>query len=204
MSSYPEHTVVPMPALSPTMETGAVVRPIYQDKDNPCVVLHSIGSIVAWNIKEGEKFEAGDSICEVETDKATVAYEATDSGYLAKIIVQSGEVKVGQPIMVTVEEDDEIAAFSSYSAPAGGAAPAPAAAPEAKVETPAAPSAPAASAPVAASSTGRVVASPYAKKLASEAGISINAVGEGSGPNGRIIADDVNEAITRGDTAGKA
>lgn len=53
-----------------------------------------VGSIAKWNIKEGQKFEAGTAICEVETDKATVTYDAQEDGYLAKILVGQGEVKV--------------------------------------------------------------------------------------------------------------
>ena len=83
MSSYPEHLVVPMPALSPTMETGRPHHPVlYTAADcfngnNSLSLLCGVqlGSIVGWNIKEGQRFEAGDAICEVETDKATVAYE---------------------------------------------------------------------------------------------------------------------------------
>lgn len=71
--SYPSHTVVPMPALSPTMEAGSIAK---------------------WCIKEGDKFEPGVAICEVETDKATVTFDATDEGYLAKILVGAGEIKV--------------------------------------------------------------------------------------------------------------
>jgi hypothetical protein len=72
-SSLPDHILVPMPALSPTMETG---------------------SIANWLLKEGDAFEAGQAICEVETDKATVTYDATDDGYIAKILVGSGEIEV--------------------------------------------------------------------------------------------------------------
>ena len=52
------------------------------------------GSIANWMLKEGDKFEAGTAICEVETDKATVTYDATEEGYLAKILVGTGELKV--------------------------------------------------------------------------------------------------------------
>lgn len=52
------------------------------------------GSIAKWSLKEGDKFDAGTAICEVETDKATVTYEATEEGYIAKILVGTGEVKV--------------------------------------------------------------------------------------------------------------
>ena len=156
------------------------------------------GSIVKWCIKEGDKFEAGTAICEVETDKATVTNEATEDGYLAKILVGSGEVKVGQPLMVTVEDASSISSFASFtpsqsSKPVAAPAPTPVSTPVAATPTPiaAAPSAPSStsSAPVT-SSSDRVIASPYAKKLARESSIPINLV-TGTGPKGRIIADDV-------------
>ena len=91
--SYPAHVVVPMPALSPTMEAGSIAK---------------------WLKKEGEKFEPGQAICEVETDKATVTFDATEEGYVAKILVGTGEIKVGQPIFIQVEELDNVKAFSDY------------------------------------------------------------------------------------------
>lgn len=91
--SYPTHIVVPMPALSPTMEAGSIAK---------------------WLKKEGEKFEPGQAICEVETDKATVTFDATEEGYVAKILVGSGEIKVGQPIFIQVEELDSVKAFNDY------------------------------------------------------------------------------------------
>jgi pyruvate dehydrogenase E2 component (dihydrolipoamide acetyltransferase) len=154
------------------------------------------GSIARWSLKEGDKFGPGTAICEVETDKATVTYEATDEGYLAKILVGSGEVKVGQPLMVTVEDPADIPAFASFALSASQAAapskpaekaPAPAAAPASAAESKAA--SPAA-APSAARAGDRVFASPFARKLARESGVDISTV-RGTGPNGRIIADDV-------------
>mmetsp|Transcript_16838 Transcript_16838/g.24464 ORF Transcript_16838/g.24464 Transcript_16838/m.24464 type:complete len:247 (-) Transcript_16838:100-840(-) len=114
MSELPYHLVVPMPALSPTMEAG---------------------TISSWKIAEGESFSAGDSLAEIETDKATIDFEAQDDGVVAKILVESGagEITVGVPIMVTVEEEDDVAAFKDYVPEA-----APAAVPAAE-ETPAAP-----------------------------------------------------------------
>jgi pyruvate dehydrogenase E2 component (dihydrolipoamide acetyltransferase) len=164
-----------------------------------------VGSIVKWDKKEGDRFEAGDAICEVETDKATVTYEATDGGYLAKILIGSGEIKVGQPLMITVEEKESVAAFANYSSSSGSAAssssaPAPvakqAAAPAAPAASPAA-AVTAAPAAAVAPSGGRVVASPYAKTLAKESGVDLASVGAGSGPNGRIIAADVIAAKSR-------
>lgn len=152
------------------------------------------GSIAKWNLKEGDKFEAGQAICEVETDKATVTYDATDDGYIARILVGTGEVKVGQPLMITVEESSSIEAFKSYcladttssavESSSAHSTPAPVAAVSASIDTPQVQS-------IATPTTGsRIVASPYAKKLAKEASIDISLF-SGSGPAGRIIAADV-------------
>ncbi|KAL3649672.1 Pyruvate dehydrogenase complex component E2 1 [Castilleja foliolosa] len=86
----PEHTVVQMPSLSPTM---------------------SQGNIAKWRKKEGDKIEVGDVICEIETDKATLEFEILEEGFLAKILVPEGskDVPVGQPIAITVEDADDIA-----------------------------------------------------------------------------------------------
>ncbi|KAH9704233.1 Dihydrolipoyllysine-residue acetyltransferase component 1 of pyruvate dehydrogenase complex [Citrus sinensis] len=85
----PSHTVVGMPALSPTM---------------------SQGNIAKWRKKEGDKIEIGDILCEIETDKATVEFESLEEGFLAKILVLEGskDVPVGQPIAITVEDADDI------------------------------------------------------------------------------------------------
>lgn len=92
-SSLPSHEVIGMPALSPTMEAGSIGK---------------------WLINEGDKFIAGQAICEVETDKASVTFDAQDDGYLAKIIASNGEIKVGQPIMIVVSDLADVAAFKSY------------------------------------------------------------------------------------------
>ncbi|KAK4385605.1 pyruvate dehydrogenase complex, mitochondrial [Sesamum angolense] len=86
----PEHIVLQMPALSPTM---------------------SQGNIAKWRKKEGDKIEVGDVICEIETDKATLEFECLEEGFLAKILVPEGskDVPVGQPIAITVEDPDDIA-----------------------------------------------------------------------------------------------
>jgi len=188
MSSLPSFTVVPMPSLSPTMEAGSIAK---------------------WNLKEGDKFGPGTAICEVETDKATVTYEGTEDGYVAKILVGTGEVKVGQPLMITVEDASSLDAVRNASldqlgvggAPAAAAKPAAAAAAAAvAVSTPTA-SATSHPAAVASSSSSfssssmssdRIFASPYARKLAREKNIDINNV-IGSGPNNRVLAADVLE-----------
>ena len=97
------------------------------------------GTIASWNKKEGESFGAGDVLCEVETDKATVSFDAQEEGVIAKILVQagSGEVKVGQPILVLVEDAKDVGAFANFtpdassSSSSSSAPPSPAPAPSA-------------------------------------------------------------------------
>lgn len=137
--SLPTHDVVGMPALSPTMEAGTIGK---------------------WLVKEGDSVVPGDAMAEIETDKASMAFEATDDMVIAKILVTEGvEVKVGQSIMVTVEEAGDVGAFADFEAPvvedAASAttapAPAPSAAPAAAAPAPAA-AAPVAVAPATAAS----------------------------------------------------
>jgi pyruvate dehydrogenase E2 component (dihydrolipoyllysine-residue acetyltransferase) len=180
-----------MPALSPTMEKGNLAK---------------------WLKKEGEKVSPGDIIAEIETDKATMEYEAIDEGVLAKILVPEGtsDVPVNQPIAVLAGEGEDVKAAAAGAGAGQGAAKAatPAKAPEAKpaptsVETrPAgAPQeetkksprpAEAATAPVSKDGHGanRIFASPLARRLAKEAGIDVARIA-GSGPHGRVIARDV-------------
>jgi pyruvate dehydrogenase E2 component (dihydrolipoamide acetyltransferase) len=168
------------------------------------------GSIAAWNLKEGDSFVAGDVFCSVETDKATVDFEAQDDGVLARILAEAGpaEIKVGAPIMVTVDSKDDVAAFADFVvAAAAPAAPTPAAA-AAPAATSAAPPPSAPSAPPSPSSTpspatagsGRVVASPLAYTLAKELGHDISKI-VGTGPGGRVIAADVKEYVHMADAA---
>lgn len=182
-STLPIHTVVNMPALSPTMQTG---------------------SIANWLLKEGDAFSPGIAICEVETDKATVTYEATEEGYIAKILVGKGDITVGQPIMITVEDPADVKSFQNYS---GSAVASSSAAPPA-VAAPPPPSAPTVplSAPQSSATppNGRVFASPLARTLAREAKLDLSLLpprGLASGPNGRILAADVKSAISAGVTA---
>jgi len=170
-----------MPSLSPTMEEGTISE---------------------WNKEEGEAFLAGDVLCQVETDKATVDFEAQDDGVLVKILVDAGPemIACGAPICVTTEEEVDAGAFADFSPPgaaaAGAAAAVPAEAPEpaATPEPVAAPEPAVAPAPPTAPSGGRVVASPLARVLAAEAGTDISAV-PGTGPGGRVIAADVREYV---------
>jgi len=123
-----------------------------------------------------------------------VEFEAQDDGILAKILAQAGpdEIKCGQPIMITVENEDDVGAFKDYEVAAAAApTPAPESAP-APAPTPAA--APPASSPAPAPSGGRVVASPLAHMIAQDMGYDISKI-PGTGPGGRIIAADVREFV---------
>ncbi|CAM9394885.1 unnamed protein product [Ectocarpus sp. 4 AP-2014] len=186
-SGLPDHDVVGLPALSPTMETGTITE---------------------WLVKEGDAFAAGDIICMVETDKATVDFEAQDEAVLAKILVPAGtpDVAVGTPMMVLTESTDDVAAFADFSAgtpetetAAPPPPPPPAAGPAAEAVVSSEP-APAAAAPTPG---GRVAASPLAKHLAKADGYDLSAIA-GTGPGGRIIAADVKEFVPADITAEEA
>ncbi|MEM7460512.1 MAG: 2-oxo acid dehydrogenase subunit E2, partial [Pseudomonadota bacterium] len=166
---------ITMPALSPTMEEGTLAK---------------------WNVKPGDTVEAGDVIAEIETDKATMEVEAVDEGTVAQILVDEGTegVKVNAVIAVLAEEGEDASAVSA-EAPA----PAPAAAPSTP-ETPA-PAAPkqVASTPVQMPALGagddRIKASPLARRIAALKGVDLAALkGKGSGPHGRIVKKDVENA----------
>jgi pyruvate dehydrogenase E2 component (dihydrolipoamide acetyltransferase) len=184
-----------MPALSPTMEKGNLAK---------------------WLKKEGDKVKSGDVIAEIETDKATMEVEAVDEGTLAKIVVPEGtqDVSVNDVIAVLAGDGEDVkaagaAAASAPPKPAPAAAEAQAAAKPAPALTPAPSTAPAAKAaptPAAAApapqaaapapqSNGhaRTFSSPLARRLAKEAGIELARI-TGSGPHGRVIARDVEQA----------
>lgn len=161
------------------------------------------GQISRWNKGAGDKFSPGDVFCEIQTDKATVDFEAQDEGIVAKILAEAGpsEVKCGDPIMVVVQEEEDVAAFENYMA---GAIPSAAASTPSVVEPPVAvsstipfPDGQSTTTATSASSpavSGKTVASPLAFKLAKELGKDISAI-MGTGPGGRILADDVREYI---------
>jgi pyruvate dehydrogenase E2 component (dihydrolipoamide acetyltransferase) len=177
---------ITMPALSPTMEEGTLAK---------------------WTVKVGDTVEAGDVIAEIETDKATMEVEAVDEGTVAQILVEAGTegVQVNAVIAVLAEEGEDA---SSISAPAADA-PAPAPKAEAKPEpvakaepTPAAVPSPTPSVPdtpvkLASTAVGdeRIKASPLARRIAALKGIDLAALkGKGSGPHGRIVKRDVENA----------
>merc|ERR1712227_611643 len=167
-SNYPSHEVITLPALSPTMETG---------------------SIIAWGIKVGDEVIEGETaIAEIETDKATITFEATGiEGYVAAILYEEGakDIKLGEPLFIVVEEESDVPKFKDFTLASVSAGGAPAAAPAAA----------AAAVAVPVVQTGdRLKASPYAKKLASEKNVPLNQLA-GSGPGGRIVANDVNSYV---------
>jgi pyruvate dehydrogenase E2 component (dihydrolipoyllysine-residue acetyltransferase) len=185
-------TNILMPALSPTMEKGNLAK---------------------WLKKEGDKVKSGDVIAEIETDKATMEVEAVDEGTIAKILVPEGtqDVAVNDVIAVLAGDGEDIKAAgaggasappkaAATEAPAAKPAPTPASAP-APVAPPAKAPAPAAAAPAPqaaaparqANGHDRTFSSPLARRLAKEAGIELARI-NGSGPHGRIIARDVEEA----------
>lgn len=158
-----------MPALSPTMEEGTLAK---------------------WLVKEGDTVQSGDVMAEIETDKATMEFEAVDEGVIGKILVPEGSegVKVNDVIAVLLEDGEDASAISDAPAAAPVAA-----APVADVAaaTPAA-SAPAPAAPVA-NDGARVFASPLARRIAADKGLDLANI-TGSGPKGRVVKADVENA----------
>jgi pyruvate dehydrogenase E2 component (dihydrolipoamide acetyltransferase) len=148
------------------------------------------GTLLSWSKKEGDKVKAGEVIGEIQTDKAVMELEAPGKGTLGGFLIQEGEtVPVGVPIAAILKDGETL--------PAGwGKGGAPVAAPAEEASAPAAAEAPAAaaSAPAAPASSGRVKASPLARRIAADAGVEISAI-EGSGPGGRIVEKDVRAAI---------
>jgi pyruvate dehydrogenase E2 component (dihydrolipoamide acetyltransferase) len=169
------------------------------------------GKIVQWLKKPGDRVERGDSVLVVESDKADMDVESFQEGFLAVVLVEAGgTAPVGETIGLIAESEAEIAEVQARaqataapvaSAPPAPAAPAPAAppsAPAAPAPVPVAAAAPPAPqipapAPAAAVTDGRVVATPRAKKLAAQLGVQLAGL-RGSGPHGRIQAEDVERA----------
>lgn len=193
-SDLPDHTKVPLPALSPTME---------------------MGSIISWEKKEGDKLDEGDLLAEIETDKATMGFETPEEGYLAKILIPAGskDIPIGKLLCIIVENESDVAAFkdfvddgeaSSPAAPPAPKKPAPAEPTPAPVQKSVPVSTPVSTpTPSATSPSGRLFASPLAKKLAAEQGLDLSSIaGTGSGPGGRIVSGDVARAAGPAGSAG--
>ena len=180
---------IKMPALSPTMEEGTLAK---------------------WLVKEGDEVKSGDIMAEIETDKATMEFEAVDEGTIAKILIAEGTdgVKVGAVIAILAEEGEDAA---SVSAPTKSETPQPAAKESEAKPNPADPNKTGSEAkPVertvtqaedhgrpadagASDKGGRVKASPLARRIAADKGIDLSGL-SGSGPNGRIVKADVEGA----------
>ncbi|MEP2103998.1 MAG: pyruvate dehydrogenase complex dihydrolipoamide acetyltransferase [Parasphingorhabdus sp.] len=170
-----------MPALSPTMEEGTLAK---------------------WLVKEGDEVASGDLLAEIETDKATMEFEAVDEGTIAKIVVAEGtdNVKVGDVIAIIAEEGEDVSAASKGDESSVGkpkaepvaekAAAKPAPAPQ-KVAEPAPEVAPKVT--PSPSDGDRIKVSPLARRLAEQKGVDLGAL-SGSGPGGRIIKADIDAA----------
>jgi pyruvate dehydrogenase E2 component (dihydrolipoamide acetyltransferase) len=171
-----------MPALSPTMEEGTLAK---------------------WLVKEGDSVKSGDILAEIETDKATMEFEAVDEGTITQILVPEGTdgVKVGAVIAMIAGEDEDASAAAPAPAPAPAAAPAATPTPDPaekgygatptrdETRTAAAPAPAAAPQPAG----DRVKASPLARRLAEAKGIDLSTL-TGSGPGGRIVKADIDAA----------
>ncbi|GGF56830.1 acetyltransferase component of pyruvate dehydrogenase complex [Paracoccus acridae] len=176
-------TEILMPALSPTMEEGTLAK---------------------WLVKEGDTVKSGDIIAEIETDKATMEFEAVDEGTIGKLLVAEGSagVKVNTPIAVLLEEGEDASAAASAPAKAAPATAVPAAEEKAAAEkgyggpigAPVAGDAGASkAAPAKADGGNRIFASPLARRIAAEKGIDLSGI-TGTGPRGRIVKADVEGA----------
>ncbi|WP_170472710.1 pyruvate dehydrogenase complex dihydrolipoamide acetyltransferase [Ruegeria arenilitoris] len=165
-------TEILMPALSPTMEEGTLAK---------------------WLVKEGDTVSSGDLLAEIETDKATMEFEAVDEGVVGKILIPEGTegVKVNTAIAVLLEDGESADDISTSPAPAPAAAPNTAAGDEAAPATSETP-APAPAAPAKADG-GRIFASPLARRIAAQKGLDLAQI-NGSGPHGRIVKADVEGA----------
>ncbi len=185
---------ITMPRLSDTMEAGTVIK---------------------WNVKEGDSVKSGSVVADIETDKATMEMQCFDDGRMAAILVQPGtQVKVGTPIAIVALDGEDVAKVkaggvkggaaggaAAPAAPAAKPAPAPVAAPVAAAPAPA-PTPVVQTAtrhgmegfPVESDEGPRMRVSPVARRMAEDNGIDINAV-KGTGPGGRVIKRDVEQAI---------
>ena len=171
-------TNILMPALSPTMEEGTLAK---------------------WLVKEGDTVNSGDVMAEIETDKATMEFEAVDEGVIGKILVPEGSegVKVNDVIAVLLEDGESADDISATQAKAPEAA----ADAAAEVSAPAAAEKAAAPAPAAPAKDGkRVFATPLARRIAADKGLDLTQI-KGSGPHGRIVKADVEGATAAPKTA---
>jgi pyruvate dehydrogenase E2 component (dihydrolipoyllysine-residue acetyltransferase) len=164
-----------MPALSPTMTEGNLAK---------------------WLKKEGDEVHSGDVLAEIETDKATMEFEAVDDGRVGKILVPEGAqgIKVNQPIALLLGEDEDASALEKFAEPTPHAPPA--ASPQGGRVQPAL-SEPLVTRPAASGrgGNGRVFVSPLARRMAQQAGLDLATI-NGSGPQGRIVKADIEAALS--------
>jgi len=162
-----------MPALSPTMEEGTLAK---------------------WLVKEGDTVASGDLLAEIETDKATMEFEAVDEGVIGKLLVAEGAegVAVNAPIAVLLEDGEQMGDMPNAPAPQPVAPNSDASRAPATPVTPTTAPAPAPAAPATAEGT-RIFASPLARRIAAENGIDLARI-SGSGPKGRIVKADLDTA----------
>ncbi|KAK4098130.1 pyruvate dehydrogenase [Parathielavia hyrcaniae] len=196
-ASYPPHTIVKMPALSPTMTAG---------------------NIGAWNKKPGDSIAPGEVLVEIETDKAQMDFEFQEDGVIAKILKETGEkdVAVGNPIAVMVEEGTDVGAFEGFSLQDAGGESAPPAPPakdqdQPKSEESSTPAPAPAPEPEETSFGGKIETaldrepniSAAAKRLALDKGVSLTGL-KGTGPGGKITEEDVKKAASTPSTTAAA
>jgi pyruvate dehydrogenase E2 component (dihydrolipoamide acetyltransferase) len=165
-------TEILMPALSPTMEEGTLAK---------------------WLVKEGDTVSSGDLLAEIETDKATMEFEAVDEGTIGKLLIAEGTegVKVNTAIALLLEDGESAEDLGDGAEPeAPNAAPAADAGKEAAADGGSDAPAPAAPAAPKTSDGTRIFASPLARRIAAEKGLDLSAI-KGSGPHGRIVKADV-------------
>jgi len=142
------------------------------------------GTLVSWKVKVGDEVEIGDVIADIETDKATMEMEAFDEGIVSEILIEEGaKAPIGATLAILKEDGEE------------DSAPAPAKTASATPSTPAQTTAQSSPVPTQAVDGSRIKASPLAKKIAASKGVDLSTI-KGSGPGGRIVADDVNNAKT--------
>ncbi|KAJ7535819.1 hypothetical protein O6H91_12G047400 [Diphasiastrum complanatum] len=182
-ADLPSHQEIGMPSLSPTMTQGNIAK---------------------WQKQEGDQVAAGDVLCEIETDKATLEMESMEEGYLAKILLGDGskDIQVGQAIAIFVENKEDVAKFKDYQVsdgtprelPPKEKEPPATTEPKKEVAAEKPPKLEATRPSSTSSSVGRIFASPNARRLAQENNISLANV-KGTGPQGRILRADIEEIL---------
>lgn len=180
------------PAAAPAAKpTGGPVIPVLMPQAGNSM---EEGTIIIWKVKVGDRVTVGQILYETETDKASVEVESTDAGRIARIVADKGAVvPVKQPVAYLAESDADVEAFLASQSGAAAATTAPASAATAVAESAAAISS-TPTTPAARTDSGRVKASPAARKLAEERHLDLAGIGAGSGPGGRILSTDLTRA----------